>query len=93
MQNTFSTILSQAKSANSIIEKPVIGMLMYADSNANKDDIAVFVDWATTGKDKSIWRDITSATGSPEDHFECCEGKKWEDMELYFEENYIGNNS
>lgn len=80
----FNFLVSEACAPESDLPAEFIGLLLFAQENADTTDIKQFVDWL---EGETMYSKINTRITSPSDFFECAEGKTWDEMEEYYLSN------
>lgn len=80
---TFKQLVRLAESnATSDLAYEVRGLLLFAEENATLEEIIDFMSWL--GEDQDLFFSISTANSQPVDHFQCANGRTWEEMkEMY----------
>lgn len=78
MKNFNELVEIGTSNATSDLEHSVRGLLLFAEKEASQEDISIFMEWL--GESQNLTEIRTSGT-QPGDHFECAEGKTWDEME------------
>lgn len=78
----FSKLIDDIKGPFNDLEDCISGLMLYADQNASDEEKQQFLDWLGG---RPMFGTLYSVNTTPFDHFECAEGKTWDDMEEFFE--------
>lgn len=81
MAHDFDFLVSEACAPQSDLPVKFIGLLLYAQDYADQSDIQSFLEWLG---EEPMWFMVNASITNPSDHFECAEGKTWDEMEKYY---------
>ena len=81
INGAFRSLVTEAASPQSDMAAEIIGLLLFAEENADVEDIQVFLNWLDK---RTMLSAMQSVSTQPSDYFECANGKTWDEMEEYY---------